>query len=215
MVIAIMDHRWYCSSFFSLVIWSLGPWPLGHLVTWSLSHLVINLFGRAHYDYAKFHYNHHRVQLVTWWLVTWSLTHLDYFPFKIVASIILFIIFFTGHLVTWSLSHLVTWSLSHLVINLFGRAHNNYAKFHYNHHRVQLVTWSLVTWSLITWSLSHLGINLSGGAHNYAKFHYNRISGLWTHRGQTNKQTNKHTCLFYIYRLSYLYRDHIEILERI
>jgi hypothetical protein len=30
------------------------------------------------------------------------------FPFKIVASMILFIIFFTGHLVTWSLGHLVT-----------------------------------------------------------------------------------------------------------
>jgi hypothetical protein len=73
---------------------------------------------------------------------------------------ILFIIFFTGHLVTGSLGHLVNWSLSHLVINLDGRAHNNYAKFHYNHHMVQLVTWSLVTWSLITWSLSHLVINL-------------------------------------------------------
>jgi hypothetical protein len=34
------------------------------------------------------------------------------FTFKIVASIISFIIFFTGHLVT---GHLVTWSLSHLV----------------------------------------------------------------------------------------------------
>jgi hypothetical protein len=88
---------------------------------------------------------------------------------------IFFIIFFTGHLATWSL---VTWSLSHLVINLYERAHN-YAEFHYNHHRVQLVTWSLVTWSLVTWSLDHLVINLSGGAHNnYAKFHYNRISGL-------------------------------------
>jgi hypothetical protein len=31
--------RCYCSSSFSLVIWSL--------VTWSLSHLVINLYGRA------------------------------------------------------------------------------------------------------------------------------------------------------------------------
>jgi hypothetical protein len=40
------------------------------------------------------------------------------FPFKIVASMILFIIFFTGHLVTghlvtWSLGHLVTWSLGY------------------------------------------------------------------------------------------------------
>jgi hypothetical protein len=34
------------------------------------------------------------------------------------------------------------------VINLYGRAHNNYAKFHYNHHRVQLITWSLFTWPL-------------------------------------------------------------------
>jgi hypothetical protein len=59
------------------------------------------------------------------------------FPFKIVASMILFIIFFTGHLVT---GHLVTWSLSHLVINFYERAHNKNAKFHYNHHRVQLVT---------------------------------------------------------------------------
>jgi hypothetical protein len=84
---------------------------------------------------------------------------------------ILFIIFFTGRLAT---GHLVTWSLSHFMINLNGRAHNNYAKFHCNHHRVQLVTWSLVTWSL-----SHLVINLAGVAHNnYAKFHYNRISGL-------------------------------------
>jgi hypothetical protein len=86
------------------------------------------------------------------------------------------------------------------MINLYGRAHNNYAKFHYNHHRVQLVSWSLLTWSLVTWSLSDLVINLSEGAHNnYEKFHYNRISSLLTHRGQTNKQTNKHTCLFYIY----------------
>jgi hypothetical protein len=75
--------------------------------------------------------------------------------FKIVASMILFIIFFTGHLVTWSLA---TWSLGHLV----------------------------------TWSLSHMVINLPWGAHNnYAKFHYNRISGLLTHRGQTNKETKK------------------------
>jgi hypothetical protein len=171
----------------------------GHLVTWSLSHLitghlVINLFGRAHYNYGKYHFNHHRVQLITWSLVTWSLghliawslSHLENFPFKIVASI-LFIIFFTGHLVTWSLGHLITCLL---VINLYGRAHNNYAKFHYNHHRVQLVSWSLVTWSLVTWSLSHLVIILPEGAHNnYAKFHYNRISSLWMHRGQTNKQT--------------------------
>jgi hypothetical protein len=77
-----------------------------------------------------------------------------------------------------------------MVINLYERAHNNYAKFHYNHHRKQLVSWPLVTWSLVTWSLSHLVKNLSEGAHNnYAKFHYNRISSLWTHRGQTNKQT--------------------------
>jgi hypothetical protein len=61
-----------------------------------------------------------------------------------------FIIFFTGHLVTWSLGHLITWSLvtGHLVIKIFEQAHNNYAKFNYNHHRVQLITWSLVTWSL-------------------------------------------------------------------
>jgi hypothetical protein len=132
------------------------------------------------------------VQLITWSLVTWSLTHSENFPFKIVATMILFIIFFTGHLVTWSLvtwslSHLVTWLLSHLVINLYWRTNNNYAKFHYNLHRVHLVSWSLVTWSLVTWSLSHLVINLSEGAHNnYAKFHYNRISSLSTHRGQTN-----------------------------
>jgi hypothetical protein len=37
------------------------------------------------------------------------------FPFKIVAAMILFISFFTGHLVTCSLGH--------LVVNLFGRAH--------------------------------------------------------------------------------------------
>jgi hypothetical protein len=94
------------------------------------------------------------------------------FPFKIVASMILFIIFFT--------SHLVTGSLIHLVINLYGRrADNNFAKLHYDHHRVQLVTWSLVTWSLVTWSLIRLVINLSGGAHNnYARFYYNRVSGL-------------------------------------
>jgi hypothetical protein len=55
---------------------------------------------------------------------------------------ILFIIFFTGHLVT---GHLVTKSLGD---KLFVRAQYNYAKFHYNHHRVQMVTWSLVTWSL-------------------------------------------------------------------
>jgi nicotinamide riboside transporter PnuC len=85
----------------------------GHLVT---GHLVINLFGHAHYNYAKFHYNHHRVQLITW-----SLRHLENFPFKIVASMILFIIFFTGHVVTWSLSHLVTESLGHLVSwSLYG-----------------------------------------------------------------------------------------------
>jgi hypothetical protein len=64
-------------------------------------------------------------------------------------------------------------------MNLYGRAHNNYAKFHYNHHSVQLVSWALVTWSLVTWSLSHLIKNLPEGAHNnYAKFHYNRISSL-------------------------------------
>jgi hypothetical protein len=56
------------------------------------------------------------------------------FPFKIVASMMLFIIFFTGHLVT---GHLVTQSLCD---KPFWLAHNNYAKFHYNHHRVQLVT---------------------------------------------------------------------------
>jgi hypothetical protein len=95
-----------------LVTWSLGQLVTWSLVTWSLSHLVINLFERAHYNYAKFHYNHHRVQLITSLLVTWSLSHLENFTFKIVASMTLFIIFFTGHLVTWSL---VTWSLGHLV----------------------------------------------------------------------------------------------------
>jgi hypothetical protein len=66
---------------------------------------------------------------------------------------VLFIIFFTGHLVT---GRLITWSLSHLVINLYGRAHYNYAKFQYNHHRVQLVTWSfghLVTYSFRLFSI--------------------------------------------------------------
>jgi hypothetical protein len=127
----------------SLGHWSLGHWSLGHLVTWSLvnwslSNLAINSFGRAHYNYAKIHYNHHRMQLITWSvtssLLTWSLSHLENFPFKIVASMILFIIFFTGHwsLHHWSLGPLVIWSLSHLVINLSGSAHNNYAKFHYN-----------------------------------------------------------------------------------
>jgi hypothetical protein len=106
------------------VIFFTGHLITGHLVTWSLSYLMIKLYGRAHNNYAKFHYNHHRVQLITW-----SLTHLENFPFKIVASIILFIIFFTWSLVTWSL---ITWSLSHLVINLPGGAHNKYAKFHYN-----------------------------------------------------------------------------------
>jgi hypothetical protein len=38
--------------------------------------------------------------LVTGHLVTCSLTYLDNFPLKIVASMIVFIIFFTGHLVT-------------------------------------------------------------------------------------------------------------------
>jgi hypothetical protein len=73
------------------------------------------------------------------------------FPFKIVASMIF--IFFTGHLVTWSLRH--------LVINLYGHAHYNYATSHYNHHRVQLITWSLVTWSLghlVTYSLREFSI---------------------------------------------------------
>jgi hypothetical protein len=67
------------------------------------------------------------------------------FPFKIVASMILFIIFFTGHLVTWSLGHLVTWSLGHLVTWSLGH----------------LVTWSLghlVTGNLVTLSLGHLVI---------------------------------------------------------
>jgi hypothetical protein len=76
-----------------------GHWSLGHLVAWSLSRLVINFFERTHYNYAKFHNNYHRVQLITWSLVTWSLSHLENFPFEIVASMILFIIFFTGHLV--------------------------------------------------------------------------------------------------------------------
>jgi hypothetical protein len=137
---------------------------------------VINLFGRTHYNYTKFHNNHHRVQLITWSLVTWSLGHLVTWSLSFDN---IFHHLFHWFLVTWSLDHLVTWSLSHLVINLYGRTHNNYAKFHYNHHRVQLVSWSLVTWSLVTWSLSHLVINLSEGAHNnYAKFHYNRISSL-------------------------------------
>jgi hypothetical protein len=116
------------------------------------------------------------------------------FPFKIVASMILYIIFFTVHLVTWSLGHLVTWSLGHLVTWSLGH----------------LVTWSLVhlvTCSLghlVTWLLGHLVtghlvtghlvINLFGRAHNnYAKFHYNRISSLRIE----DKQTNKHTCFYY------------------
>jgi hypothetical protein len=161
------------ASMILFIIFFTGHLVTGHLVTWSLSHLVINFYERAHNNNAKFHYNHHMVQLVTWSLVTWSL---------------------------------ITWSLSYLVKTLFARAHYNYAKFHYTHHRVQLVTWllgdepfwactlqlrkislqspqgtagHLVTGNLVTWSLSHLVINLSGGAHNnYAKFHYNRISGL-------------------------------------
>jgi hypothetical protein len=73
------------------------------------------------------------------------------FPFNIVASMLLFIIFFTGLLVTGL-----------LVTGHFGRAHYNYAKFLYNHLRVQLITYSLVTWSpghLVTWSLGHLVTN--------------------------------------------------------
>jgi hypothetical protein len=51
------------------------------LVTWSLSHFMINLNGRAHKNYVKSHYNHHRVPLVTCSLVTWSLCHLENFSF--------------------------------------------------------------------------------------------------------------------------------------
>jgi nicotinamide riboside transporter PnuC len=123
-----------------LVTWSLGDKPFWACI---LQHCKISLQS------AQGTADH----LVTGHLVTWSLTHLENFPFKIVASMVLFIIFFTGHfvtwlLVTWSLSHLVTWSLSYMMINLFERAHYNYAKFHYNHHRAHLITWSLVTWSL-------------------------------------------------------------------
>jgi hypothetical protein len=112
-------------------------------------HLVIILCGRAHYNYAKFHCNHHRVQVQ---MITWSLRE---FSIENCSLDIVHHLFHwsLGHLVTWSLGHLVTWSVSHLVINLYGRAHHNYAIFHYNHHTVQLVTWSLVTWSLVTWSL--------------------------------------------------------------
>jgi hypothetical protein len=79
-----------------------------------------------------FHIGH----LVTGHLVTWSLGDL--------------VTWSLGDLVTWSLGDLVIWSLGDLVIWLLGdkpfkRAHNNCAKLHYNHHRVQLITWSLVT----------------------------------------------------------------------
>jgi hypothetical protein len=41
---------------------------------------------------------------------------------------------------------------------------------------ITITTGHLVTGNLVT---DHLVINLPGGAHNnYAKFHYNRISGL-------------------------------------
>jgi hypothetical protein len=49
--------------------------------------------------------------LVTGHLVTWSLSHLENFPFKIVASMILSSSFsvVTWSLGNWSLGHLVTW----------------------------------------------------------------------------------------------------------
>jgi hypothetical protein len=200
---------------------------------------VIHLFERAHNNYAKFHYNHHRVQLITWSLATCSLSSLR--EFSILNCSFDDIV---HHLFHWSLGHLVTWSLAtwSLGDKPFWACTLQLCKTHYNHHRVQLITWSLgylvtwslghlvtwslshlenfpfkivasilfiifftghliiwsldhlVTWSLghlVTWSLSHLVINFYGRAHNnYAKFHYNRISSLWTHRGQTNKQTN-------------------------
>jgi hypothetical protein len=55
-------------DFPNLVTWSLCHWPLGHLFTWSLSHLVIDLFGRAHYNHAN-----HADHLVRGHLVTYSL----------------------------------------------------------------------------------------------------------------------------------------------
>jgi hypothetical protein len=208
-------HRFF---HWSLGHWSLDHWSLGHLVTWSLATWSLDdkPFWACTLQQWKISFQSpqgtadHLVtgHLVTWSLATWSLAtwSLDDKPFW-ACTLQQWKISFQSpqgtadHLVTWSLGHLITWSLSHLMINLYERAHN-YAKFLYNHHRVQLVSWSLVTWSLVTWSLSHLVINLPEGAHNnYAKFHYIRISSLWTHRRQTNKQTNKQTniLVFFIY----------------
>jgi hypothetical protein len=102
--------------------------------------------------------------LVLGHLVTWSLTHLQNFPFKIVASMILFIIFFTGHLVTgslghWPLGHLVTWSLSHLVTSSLGDKPFWACTLQLCKISLQSPQGTadhLVTGHLVTWSLTHL-----------------------------------------------------------
>jgi hypothetical protein len=113
--------------------WNCSFDDIAHLVTcWILSHLVINLFGRAHYNYAKFHYNLHRVQLITWSVVTWSLRHLVTYSLREFNIYIYRFDDIVHHIFHWSLGHLVTWSL---------------------------VIWSLVTWSLghlVTLSLGPL-----------------------------------------------------------
>jgi hypothetical protein len=64
------------------------------------------------------------------------------FPFKIVASMILFIIFFTGH---WSLGHLVTWSLGHLVTWLVFKGLHTITMQNF----ITITTW--YSWSLGHW----------------------------------------------------------------
>jgi hypothetical protein len=70
------------------------------------------------------------------------------FPFKIVASMILFIIFFTGHLVT---DHLVTWSLGD---KPFWACTLQHCKMSLQ--SAQGTADHLVTGHLVTWSLTHL-----------------------------------------------------------